>query len=317
MTKSKHHVKTRCLDPIYCFFFTRIIGVDRYHMYTFFFPGVFYNSTGSVSDKFPTDITPTGWTFSIWGVIYAWQALFLVYSLSTICRKGFNDAYLYHDPEICPGIIYLLYVINMGLNITWLFLWDRQYFIPSFVVIALTPFTLFVMLVFSCRAVLKHGLELTKAGMKKEIWLIRILVHNAFGIYATWTSIATLLNLSIMLTHVSEISLQKETSTTISLVILIVEILLFSFFDIILLDRYIRYLFTPYLVIPVALVGILVKNWSQDKRNSILTMTLLAASAILLAMKIVVMTWRSVKKPIFTEDEAEVKTVKSEEEVRI
>ncbi len=34
---------------------------------------LFPKSTGNISDTFYTDITPAGWTFSIWGFIYTWQ----------------------------------------------------------------------------------------------------------------------------------------------------------------------------------------------------------------------------------------------------
>ena len=34
---------------------------------------LFPSTTGDISDKFFTDITPAGWTFTIWGFIYTWQ----------------------------------------------------------------------------------------------------------------------------------------------------------------------------------------------------------------------------------------------------
>lgn len=38
-----------------------------------FYAGIFINTTGGVSDQYSIEITPSGWTFSIWGVIYFWQ----------------------------------------------------------------------------------------------------------------------------------------------------------------------------------------------------------------------------------------------------
>jgi len=32
-----------------------------------------------VSDKYPTLVTPAGFTFAIWGIIYAFLALFIIY----------------------------------------------------------------------------------------------------------------------------------------------------------------------------------------------------------------------------------------------
>ena len=37
------------------------------------------NKIGEISDKYPTKITPAGGAFSIWGVIYTIEALFVLY----------------------------------------------------------------------------------------------------------------------------------------------------------------------------------------------------------------------------------------------
>lgn len=47
----------------------------------------FLASTGNVSAEFSTEITPAGWTFAIWTLIYIFLALTLVFALSGFCRK--------------------------------------------------------------------------------------------------------------------------------------------------------------------------------------------------------------------------------------
>ncbi len=107
--------------------------------------GIFTRSTGSVSDQNLTDFTPAGklinrikekiiypsdnqgWTFAIWGVIYFWQAAWLIYALSRIPRKS-NTGYLYIQPNTLHYSIFMFYILNMGLNIGWLIIWDRAYF---------------------------------------------------------------------------------------------------------------------------------------------------------------------------------------------
>lgn len=69
----------------------------------------------------------SGWTFSIWGIIYFWQAAWLLYAISRIPRKS-NVDYLYITPDTLHYFVFVFYIVNMILNITWLFLWDRQYF---------------------------------------------------------------------------------------------------------------------------------------------------------------------------------------------
>lgn len=47
----------------------------------------FLESTGNVSDAFANEITPSGWTFIIWSIIYIFLALVCVYSLAGLFRK--------------------------------------------------------------------------------------------------------------------------------------------------------------------------------------------------------------------------------------
>lgn len=47
----------------------------------------FLEPTGNVSDAFANEITPSGWTFIIWTIIYIFLALVCVYALSGLFRK--------------------------------------------------------------------------------------------------------------------------------------------------------------------------------------------------------------------------------------
>ena len=44
----------------------------------------FRNETGEV---YPSQVTPAGWTFAIWGLIYAWQVLRLLYGWSFVAQS--------------------------------------------------------------------------------------------------------------------------------------------------------------------------------------------------------------------------------------
>ena len=41
---------------------------------------IFKSTVADLSDKYLLDITPAGWAFSIWGLIYIWIGLSLVFS---------------------------------------------------------------------------------------------------------------------------------------------------------------------------------------------------------------------------------------------
>ena len=74
-----------------------------------------------------THVYLSGWTFSIWGIIYFWQAAWLIYAISRIPRKS-NIDYLYIHPNTLHFTVFIVYIINMALNIIWLVVWDRGYF---------------------------------------------------------------------------------------------------------------------------------------------------------------------------------------------
>ena len=111
--------------------------------------GIFNQRTGDVSDQNLTEFTPagkkfncekyhffrtneiyffsSGWTFSIWGVIYFWQGAWLIYAISRIPRKS-NSGYLYISPNTLHYTVFISYVLNLALNIAWLIIWDRAHY---------------------------------------------------------------------------------------------------------------------------------------------------------------------------------------------
>lgn len=114
----------------------------------------FLEPTGNVSDAFANEITPSGWTFIIWTIIYIFLALVCVYALSGFFRKCvtiFNArtmsylcsiaadihnssfyfcrnayGYVYCSPALLPHGFFAAWCLNLSLNVGWLFLWDRR-----------------------------------------------------------------------------------------------------------------------------------------------------------------------------------------------
>ncbi|XP_061653316.1 uncharacterized protein si:dkey-29d8.3 isoform X2 [Phyllopteryx taeniolatus] len=86
--------------------------------------GSFHSSTGNVSARYETDITPAGWTFSIWGVIYTWLSLMVIYITLYVFRGSWAHCLL-------PYAFYFFWLFNMVLNMIWLLLWDREMFFIS------------------------------------------------------------------------------------------------------------------------------------------------------------------------------------------
>jgi hypothetical protein len=111
--------------------------------------GIFKNATNVISNNNEVDITPDGWTFSTWGLIYTWQALWLVYNVAAIFLKTENGP-LYQNPTILTLVFHIFVCLNFIFNIIWLFLWEAEMFGVSFF------FLLFITFSLVAAAILSH-----------------------------------------------------------------------------------------------------------------------------------------------------------------
>ena len=259
-----------------------------------FITAIFESSTGAISRKYEVGITPAGWTFSIWGIIYTWEALWILYTLINLCRRVDNGR-AYNSPILLPVAFFAVFMLNMGLNLTWIFVFDHEYIEVAFVTLFFISVTLYICMGISYKYLDDNKDVLTKTGRKKDIWLIRILVQNGLGIYATWTTIATLLNMAMVMIYRASPGVANEDACTVALALLGAELLTFVIADFFFLDRYSRYTVTPFVVVPFALGGSLSRNYTEGARNSIFTATLLAFALLFLVLKIMIMIWRHLR----------------------
>jgi len=78
-------------------------------------------NTAQISDANPTLITPAGYVFSIWGIIYILLAIFIFYqALPSPQAKEFREKAGY------------LFIASSILNVVWLFLWQFEYLVFQF-----------------------------------------------------------------------------------------------------------------------------------------------------------------------------------------
>ncbi|MGD9130042.1 MAG: tryptophan-rich sensory protein [Candidatus Bathyarchaeota archaeon] len=134
-------------------------------------------TSADVSDMYPTLVTPAGFTFAIWGIIYTLLAVFTVYQLLPTNRD---------KPFLSQ--IGLLFALSSILNVSWLFLWHYD----------MITYSLVLMLALLTSLILIYRrLDIGKATVSlKE----RVCVHLPFSVYLGWISIATIANVSVALT---------------------------------------------------------------------------------------------------------------------
>ncbi|MFL6374758.1 MAG: hypothetical protein ACJ73D_08845 [Pyrinomonadaceae bacterium] len=122
-----------------------------------------------ISDKYPTVITPAGWAFSIWSLIYTGLIGFSIYQLLPSRVAEFTR-------------VRLPYIVSCVLNISWILLWHHFHVGICGVVIAL--FLVSLMWVnFTLDPPATSGAN--------------ILTKGVFGLYAGWVTAATLVNFVI------------------------------------------------------------------------------------------------------------------------
>jgi hypothetical protein len=188
------------------------------------------------------------------------------------------------------------------MNVGWLVLWSRFY--PAFALpfLLLSAASLYAMLYFSCRQLQNCAGILLQESKPKDIWLIRILVHNGIGLYAAWATIAILLNTNVVLIYVGELS--QKVGGTITLSLILTSIISWFFLELLVLDAHLRYLLSPYIAILLTLGDSIANNWNPESSNSILMAFTLTISILFAVAKIIVMLVRHKIDPIYRKEEA-------------
>ena len=208
--------------------------------------------TAAISDANPTLITPAGYVFSIWGIIYILLGVFIVFQ-ALPSQKGRE----YHEK------ISWLFVLSSLFNIIWLFLWQFEYLIFSVVL-------MFLLLASLIAVYLRLKIGKTTVTLREKL-----AIHMPFSVYLGWITIASIANVSVTLVSLNwdGFGLGAEAWAALVLIVALIITLL-----VITTRKDVAYA----LVIIWALVGIAVK---QSSNQTILMLT--EISAIIIAIVLV------------------------------
>lgn len=128
-------------------------------------------TTGEISDRFPSLFTPAGYVFSIWGIIYLGWLAYMVYQALPAQRT---------NPRL--RAIGWPYVVSGVANSLWIFLWHYNQFTLSLAVMLLLLASLIVVY-----GQLAPWRTTVSAG---ERWT----THLPFSVYLGWITVATVAN---------------------------------------------------------------------------------------------------------------------------
>ncbi|MCW4006138.1 MAG: tryptophan-rich sensory protein [Candidatus Bathyarchaeota archaeon] len=217
-------------------------------------------STATVSDQNPTLITPAGYVFSIWGIIYTLLAVFAAYQVLPRQRE---KPFLHK--------ISWLFVLSSICNIIWIFLWQYNY-------IALSTVPMFALLATLAAIYLRLNTVKPAPSMKE-----RLFVRLPFSVYVGWITVASAANVAVTL---YDQGIVGWTSADAPLAIIAVAVVLAVTMVVLAVKKDVAYA----LVIVWALLGIAAKQ--TDVPDVVLTAQVGAAVAgVAIAVTVLRVIW--------------------------
>ena len=204
------------------------------------------------------------------------------------------------SPVVASPVYCTIYSLNFICNIGWIFLWDREKLVAASYVewgIVLTNVLSLAILIQN----IEQDEHRLKEDQPKIYWTYIVLAFNGQATYTAWTVLAGLINFTVCLQYDDKVDVQ--TASTLYLSLLLIILLFWATLDCVFLDKFTRFLITPYLVVIWGLGGTISKKGS-DPEVSDLTKNylngLIAIASILMALKIFVIIFRQIRKPFNT-----------------
>lgn len=160
-----------------------------------------------ISAAYPTLLTPAGYTFTIWSLIYLGLIAFSIYQIRPQTHSAIR--------AIRP-----LYVLSCALNVGWIYSWHHNQIFLCLILILLLAVTLFLI-----------GSFISSPGNAKDYWFVKA----PFGLYFGWVTAATLINFMVWLKS-SGHSPAPQWETALALGLIAAATILGIFFRILLRD---------------------------------------------------------------------------------
>jgi len=253
---------------------------------------LFPESVGKVSDELRLFITPTGPTFSIWGVIYFLQLTWIIYTMTGICRSSSGT-------NILSTRFYVFFMVSTAFITGWLFSWTRKEIVPSFIVVIFHQIFVELAFVMACSDLADYTKTHEQTtDNKADIWCQRILVQNGLLFYATWTVVASLINFAIVLNK--ELHASDEVSSLIALVILAIATITWFFMESFMFKTYTEYTISAYVTLIWALSGVIAGVWDRNNVVGGVALALLVVCVVLLILRIVIITLRVKRRAAYS-----------------
>ena len=182
------------LQPILVIVATVGMIIFNYFAATGIFGGTAQNV---ISDKYPTHITPSGYAFAIWSLIYLGCLVFSIFQALPSNIERFRT-------------LRRIYIVSCVANCAWLYFWGQEMIVVCLGVILALLGTL---------AIINTKLQRTETY--SEYWLVKF----PFGIYFGWVTVATILNAAIALVYLG-VKVSDSTANILGAGLIIIAVVL-------------------------------------------------------------------------------------------
>ncbi len=232
--------------------------------------------TGDLADNIPNLFTPSGLTFTIWGVIYVLLIVFALYQARGLFSTKEREMPFLHK------ISFWFILAGVG-NIVWIFLWHYEQVVLSILPMLLLFVSLLAMY-------LRLDIGKTKVPFKEKL-----AVHTMVSVYLGWITVATIANVTAVLVTLGWDTMVLDTQIVLTLVVLIVATIIGL---LVLIQRKdIGYT----IVIIWALLGIATRHLQSDPLFGLRTeiaYTALAGAIVLTVLLLGTIVWQQKKRQI-------------------
>eukprot|EP00741_Cyanophora_paradoxa_P020562 tig00000227_g19849.t1 len=140
-------------------------------------------SNAAVSDSYPTKFTPAGWAFSIWGIIYLFCSIFVIYQALPSSRAGPRSELLFSRRGVGGA-----FLLSCFFNIIWSIVFPYE-------VLWLSVILIFCLLASLLRVYVRCGVGLRP----RETIADFVAVDVTFSLYSAWLSVACVANTALWL----------------------------------------------------------------------------------------------------------------------
>jgi len=274
---------------------------------------LFICSVSEASDKYQTYITPAGWAFIIWTLIFLWLALGQVFFIISFFIKN-DGKRIVHESASTTFLIVVS--INFLLNTSWIFITDRA--CDEVWLLGAGYAVLFLIVVTNIIAclILAENISRSKSSMVYKI--INRIILNGYCLYTTWTVIASLINglQAVLYIAGSELDLDyydfveywSNYGAYAALGFLVAAHVTYFIFENFVFEKSLRWVLTPYLVVIWASSAVYDKRHEDIEVDDTVivselpkgivdfTLAIIIIACITFVVRVALVAYRSLKK---------------------